>query len=58
MANGSLGYGVVLIGIVLGLATLVYGVFHHVTESIILVGGFIVLGCVAWLSLQAAALDH
>lgn len=62
MNSESTGYGAMMIAIVVGLGIILYGIFTHGLETYgvysILGGGAIVLLCILWMTLQAAALDH
>lgn len=58
MNGESMGYGAMMIALVVGLAFILYGVFSHVVQLYIVVGGAIVLLCMVWLTLQADALGH
>lgn len=57
MKGQSTAYGIMVLGLAVGLLITVYGVFQDVMESFILLGGFIALLCVSWLALQAGSLE-
>ena len=61
MANDSITYGILVVGVTLGLALLVYGMSLTAGQSMntpALVGGLISLGSVGIMVLKVARLPH